>query len=68
MKRWEYKTISLINGLWFDTDEECGPPTTFNELGEQGWEFVEILPSELVPNSRFEKAILFKRPFHYEEV
>lgn len=39
---WEYKTLVLLNEIGIDNAESL--EQKLNELGEQGWELVNIIP------------------------
>lgn len=53
-QRWEYKTLNL------NFKASIGFESAFNDLGQQGWEFVAMVSREAI-GSNVHRAI-FKRP------
>lgn len=64
MKKWEYKMISIkaIKSFWggkFDYNEIN---TILNKEGEDGWELVNIVPSNREYGATNTLGLVFKRP------
>jgi hypothetical protein len=68
MAQWEYKTMTVINGVALEVKGEERTTRSLvqclNEYGRKGWELVGVLPYALpgsTPNPNSTKLI-FKRP------
>lgn len=61
MRRWEYETIEISDGVWAFESTDTDPTEELNQLGRDGWELVATIEGN-VGGAGGTKALVFKRP------